>query len=65
MLSKFFKKVVLESQERVQCKCFFLTPNRKMFAGKFVNGESFLAVFWEYIIFIVKRVEVRKMSDVF
>ena len=36
-----------------------------MFAGKFVNGESFLAVFWEYIIFIVKRVEVRIMSDVF
>ena len=27
---------------------FFLTPNKNMFTGKFVNWESFLAVFWEH-----------------
>ena len=44
---------------------FFLTPNRNIFAGKFVNGEEFLAVFWEHIIFNFKGVEIRKMSEVF
>ena len=44
---------------------FFLTPNRNMFAGKFVNWESFLAMFWEHIIFSFKRVEIRKMNEVF
>ena len=44
---------------------FFLTPNRNMFTGKFVNWERFLAVFWEHIIFNFKRVEIRKMSEVF
>ena len=44
---------------------FFLTPNRNMFAGKFVNWENFLPVFWEHIIFNVKWVEVGKMSEVF
>ena len=29
----------------------FLTPNRNIFAGKFVNWESFLPVFWEHGIF--------------
>ena len=43
----------------------FLTPNRNIFAGKFVNWESFLAVFWEHVIFNFKRVEIRKMSEVF
>ena len=43
---------------------FFLTPNRNMSAGKFVNWESFLAVFWEHIIFNFKRVDIRKMSEV-
>ena len=33
---------------------FFLTPNRNMFAGKFVKLESFLAVLREHIIFHVK-----------
>ena len=36
-----------------------------MFAGKFVNWKGFLAVFWEHIIFNFKRVESRKMSEVF
>ena len=44
---------------------FFLTPNRNMFAGKFVKSESFLAVLQADIIFNVKRFEVRKMSEVF
>ena len=44
---------------------FFLTPNRNMSAGKFVNWESFLAVFWEHIIFNFKRVDIRKISEVF
>ena len=44
---------------------FFLTPNRKMLAGKFVKWERFLAALWEYIIFSVKWVEVVKMSEVF
>ena len=44
---------------------FFLTPNRNMFAGKFMCLESFLDTFWEHIVFNVKRVEIRKMSEVF
>ena len=43
----------------------FLTPNRNIFAGKFVNWESFLAVFWEHVIFDFKRVEIREMSEAF
>ena len=43
----------------------FLTPNRNIFAGKFVIWESFLAVFWEHVISIFKRVEIRKMSEAF
>ena len=33
---------------------FFWTPNRNMFAGKFVNAENFLAVLQEHIIFDIK-----------
>ena len=45
---------------------FFLTPNRNnMFAGKFVKSEKFLAVLLEHIIFNVKWVEIRKMSEIF
>ena len=44
---------------------FFLTSNRKMLAGKFVKWERFLAVLREHIIFNIKWVEVRKMSEVF
>ena len=43
----------------------FRTPNRNMFAEKFVKSEKFLAVLWEHIIFNVKWVEVHKMSEVF
>ena len=43
----------------------FLTPNRNIFAGKFVNWEHFLAVFWEHVISSPKRIEIRKMSEVF
>ena len=37
---------------------FFLTPNRKALAGKFVKWERFLAVLQEHIIFNFKWVEV-------
>ena len=43
----------------------FLTPNRNIFAGKFVNWECFLAKFWEHVIFSFKRVKIRKMSEAF
>ena len=49
----------------VQCKFFFLTPNRNMFAGKFINWESLLAVFWKHFISNFIWVEIRKMSVVF
>ena len=39
---------------------FFLTPNRNMFAGKFVHWENFLAVFWEHIISISKELRFAK-----
>ena len=44
---------------------FFLITNRKLFAGKFVKCEKLLVVYWQIIIFNVKWVEVRKMSEVF
>ena len=43
---------------------FFLTPNRNMFAGKFVNWECSLAVFSRHIIFNFKRVEICKITEV-
>ena len=46
-------------------KMFFLTPNRSIFAGKSLSQENFLAVLWEHIIFNFKRVEIRKMSEIF
>ena len=44
---------------------FFLTPNRNTFAGIFVKSERFLTMLREHIIFNVKCVEVRKISEVF
>ena len=44
---------------------FFLTPNRNLFAGKFVNWESFLAVFWEHFVFNFIRVEICEITVVF
>ena len=32
----------------------FLTPNRKMFAGKIVKSERVLTVLWEHIVANVK-----------
>ena len=65
LLSKCFRNAVLERQEMMQCKFFFLTPNRKMLAGTFVKLERFLAVLQGHIIFNVKWVEVHKMSEIF
>ena len=44
---------------------FFRTPNRNMLAGKFGKWKRFLEMFPEYIIFNVKWVEVRTMSELF
>ena len=41
---------------------FFLTPNRKMLARKFVKSETFLAMLREHIIFSVNWVEFRKKA---
>ena len=43
----------------------FLTPNKNMFAGKFVKSERVLAVLREQFVVNVKLVEIRKMSEVF
>ena len=68
-IQTFAFKVLQESSSwasgNVAVKMIFLAPNRNIFAGKFGNWKSFLAVFWEYVIFNFKRVEIRKMSDVF
>ena len=48
---KCFKNAVLGRQEMMQCKCFFLKPNRNVFARKFVKWERFLAVLQENILF--------------
>ena len=60
LLSKCFKKVIFWSSAN-----YFLTTNRNIFAGKFVNWENFLAVIWEHIIFNFKGVEIRIMCEVF
>ena len=44
---------------------FFLTPNRSIFPGKFVNWENILTVFWEHIIFNFKEAAIWKISEVF
>ena len=44
---------------------FYLKPNKKMLAGKFVKQERFLAVLRKHIKFNVKLVDVHKISDVF
>ena len=48
-------------------KIFFLTPNRNMLAGKFVNWKRFLAMLREHIIFSVTEieVEVHKVNEIF
>ena len=65
----FFKELQERSslgcQEMAECKCFFLTHQRNMFAGNFVKWEGFLVVFQEHLIFNVKWIELHKMSEVF
>ena len=43
----------------------FLTPNRNMFAGKFVKPERVLGVLLEQFVVNVKLVEISKISKVF
>ena len=64
LLSKYFKNVVLGLQEMVQCKCFLWKQAEACLLEKFLKSERFLAVLREHIIFNVKWVEFRKMSDV-
>ena len=44
---------------------FFPTPNRNMFAGKFVKLERLLAVLQEHVTFNIKCVKVHKISEAF
>ena len=62
---KCSKNSGLGHQEMVQCKCFLWHKTDIFFAEKFVKWERFLAVLHEHIIFNVKWVEARKMSEVF
>ena len=68
-IQTFVFKVLQESSSWASgngaVQMIFLTPNRNIFAGKFVNWESFLVVFWEHVISSFKRVEIRKMSEAF
>ena len=61
-IQTFAFKVLQESSSWVSgngaVQMFFLTPNRNMFPGKFVNWEIVLAVFWEHFVFNFKRVEI-------
>ena len=50
LLSKCFKNAVLGRQEMVQRKCSFLTPNRNMFARKFLKSERLFTVLQEHVI---------------
>ena len=43
----------------------FLTPNRNIFAGRFVKSERVLAVLLEQFVVNVKLVDISKMSEVF
>ena len=43
----------------------FLTPNRNVFAGKFIKWDRLSIEFRDHIVFNVNYVEVRKMSEVF
>ena len=65
LLSKCFENTFLVPLEMVQCKCFFLTQTRNMFARKFANWVRFFAVLLKNIFFDVEWVEVRKTSKVF
>ena len=54
LLSRCFKNAVLGRQEIMQCKYFFLKPNRNLFAKKFVKSDRFLDTLREHFIFNVK-----------
>ena len=51
LLSECFENPVRRHLEMVQCKCFFLTPTRNTFAGKFGKWVSFLTVLREYTFY--------------
>ena len=70
--TKVFRNLLQVLQEcsswasrKVAMQMFFLTTNKKIFAGKILQWETFLAVLLEHIIFNVKCVELRKISEIF
>ena len=64
LLSIWFKNAVFGRQEMVLNK-YFSDTKQKHVCWKFVKSENFLAALREHIIFNVKWVEVRKMSEIF
>ena len=60
---EMFLGYILGRKQIVQCRCFFLTANRKIFAPKFVKWERILTVLQEHIIFNVKWIEVCIVSE--
>ena len=51
LLSERFGNPVRRHLEMLQCNCFFLTPTRNAFAGKFGKWVSFLTVLREYTFY--------------
>ena len=62
---KALQKCSSWASRNIAVQIFSLTPSRNMSAGKSLKSERFLAVLREHIIFNVKWVEIRKMSNVF
>ena len=62
---KVLQKCSSSASRNGAVQMFFLTLSRNMYAGKFLKSDGFLTVLRDHIIFNVKWVEVRKMSNVF
>ena len=62
---KVIQECISWASRKGAVQIFFLKLSKNMFAGKFVKSEGFLAMLREPIIFNIKWVEVRKMSEVF
>ena len=65
LLTKCLENAVLGCPEMVHWKKIFLTPNRNMFAGKFVKWERFFIVFWEHIFSISSELRLIKQVSCF
>ena len=49
------RKQFLSVRKLCSANVFFMTPNRNIFAGKFVNWERFLVVFGSKLFSMVKE----------